>query len=193
MLRLRLLLLLLAVALALGAALLRPLPGRADNGGEAPPAPPEPTPPATTNPIVPPLPLVRAVRRPAAVEHHTASLFGERVISYAKRFLGVRYVWGGSSPRSGFDCSGFVRFVYGHFGISLAHSSWAQFDRGRRVSRRSLKPGDLVFFDGEGHVGIYVGDGRFIHAPHTGTRVQITRLAGWYSASFDGGRRLRPA
>src|SRR5712671_4020945 len=76
-----------------------------------------------------------------------------RADDYAKRFTGIRYEYGGSSPRSGFDCSGFVRFVYSHFGLSLAHSSYAQFDRGRRVSRSALRPGDLVFFDGLGHVG----------------------------------------
>ena len=118
---------------------------------------------------------------------------GKRVVDFAKHFIGTRYEWGGTSPRSGFDCSGFVRFVYGHFGVSLAHSSYAQFDVGRRVSRRSLRAGDLVFFDGLGHVGIYIGNGRFIHAPHTGTRVRIETLAGWYSSRFDGARRLRTA
>jgi len=115
----------------------------------------------------------------------------QRVVRYAKRFIGVRYVYGGSSPRSGFDCSGFVRYVYAHFGVSLPRSSYAQFGDGRRISRRSLRPGDLVFFDGVGHVGLYVGNGRFIHAPHTGTRVQISPLAGWYSSRFSGARRLR--
>ena len=115
----------------------------------------------------------------------------QRVVQYAKRFIGVRYVYGGSSPRSGFDCSGFVRYVYAHFGVSLPHSSYAQFGDGRRVSRSSLRPGDLVFFDGVGHVGMYVGNGRFIHAPHTGTDVQVTSLSDpWYAASYDGARRL---
>jgi peptidoglycan DL-endopeptidase CwlO len=118
---------------------------------------------------------------------------GVRVVAYAKRFLGVRYVYGGSSPRSGFDCSGFVRYVYAHFGVSLPHSSYAQFGDGRRVARRWLRPGDLLFFDGLGHVGMYIGNGRFIHAPHTGTRVRIERLGGWYSSRFVGARRLRPA
>jgi cell wall-associated NlpC family hydrolase len=116
-----------------------------------------------------------------------------RVVDYAKRFRGIRYTWGGTSPRSGFDCSGFVRYVFAHFGIALAHSSYAQFEDGRHVARASLRPGDLVFFDGLGHVGIYIGDGRFIHAPHTGTRVRIERLAGWYGSRFDGARRLRTA
>jgi cell wall-associated NlpC family hydrolase len=115
---------------------------------------------------------------------------GVRVVDYARRMVGVPYVWGGDSP-AGFDCSGFVRFVYAHFGVSLAHSSYAQFDRGRVVSRAGLRPGDLVFFDELGHVGIYIGHDRFIHAPHTGTRVRIQTLAGWYSSRFVGARRLR--
>ena len=113
-----------------------------------------------------------------------------RVVDYAKRFVGVPYVYGGSSPGSGFDCSGFVRYVYAHFGISLAHSSFSDFVRGRRVGRWAMKPGDLVFFDGAGHVGIYVGKGHFIHAPHSGTVVRIETMAGWYSSRFDGARRL---
>lgn len=113
-----------------------------------------------------------------------------RIVRFARRYLGVRYVYGGVSPRSGFDCSGFTRFVYAHFGISLPHYSGAQFDRGRRVSRAGLRPGDLVFFDDLGHVGIYIGHGRFIHAPHTGTDVQVSPLDGWYSSEFDGARRL---
>jgi len=118
---------------------------------------------------------------------------GLRVVRYARRLLGVRYRWGGGSPRSGFDCSGLVRYVYGHFGVRLAHSSYVQFGRGRRVGRRALKPGDLVFFAGAGHVGIYVGRGRFIHAPHTGSVVRISGLSGWYRSSFVGARRLHPA
>jgi cell wall-associated NlpC family hydrolase len=192
MLRSRLLISVLFVAFSLGLALLKPLSGRADGG--IPPAPPDPTPPTNTLPIIPPFPAVKArVKSKAKPTRTTQShlAFGMRVVDYAKRFRGVRYVYGGSSPRSGFDCSGFVRYVYAHFGVSLAHSSYAQFGRGRRVARASLRPGDLVFFDGLGHVGIYIGNGRFIHAPHTGTRVSIQPLAGWYSSRFDGARRLR--
>ena len=113
-----------------------------------------------------------------------------RVVTYARHLLGIRYSYGGTSPRSGFDCSGFTRFVFAHFGITLPHYSVAQFNLGRRVSRRGLKPGDLVFFDGLGHVGIYVGRDRFIHAPHTGTRVSVAPLSGWYSSRFTGARRV---
>jgi cell wall-associated NlpC family hydrolase len=120
-----------------------------------------------------------------AVAHKQA-----RVVRFARHLLGVRYAYGGTSPRSGFDCSGFTRFVYAHFGISLPHYSGGQFDRGRRVSRVGLRPGDLLFFDGLGHVGLYIGGGRFIHAPHTGTRVSIAKLSGWYAGRYDGARRL---
>jgi cell wall-associated NlpC family hydrolase len=193
MLRSRLLISVLFVAFALGAALLKPLSSRADDG--TPPAPPDPAPPTDTTPVFPPLPVVKAKKAKRAptrtIQSHLA--FGTRVVDYARKFRGVRYVYGGSSPRTGFDCSGFVRYVYAHFGLSLAHSSYAQFDRGRRVSRASLRPGDLVFFDGLGHVGIYIGSGHFIHAPHSGTRVRIETLAGWYSSRFVGARRLRSA
>jgi cell wall-associated NlpC family hydrolase len=192
MLRSRLLISLLFVAFALGAALLKPLSSRAEDGSSSAPA--EPTTPTDTNPVIPPLRVVLAKtakkkKRARTIQSHLA--FGTRVVDYARRFRGVRYVYGGSSPRTGFDCSGFVRYVYAHFGLNLAHSSYAQYDRGHRVSRGSLRPGDLVFFDGLGHVGIYIGNGRFIHAPHTGTRVRIETLAGWYSSRFVGARRLR--
>jgi cell wall-associated NlpC family hydrolase len=120
-----------------------------------------------------------------AVAHKQA-----RVVRFARRFIGVRYVYGGISPRTGFDCSGFTRFVYSHFGIVLPHYSGAQFSLGRRISRAGLRPGDLVFFDGLGHVGLYIGGGRFIHAPHTGTRVSVESLNGWYGSRYDGARRF---
>jgi cell wall-associated NlpC family hydrolase len=126
-----------------------------------------------------------------SVPASTRLTLGSQIVSYAKHFLGVHYSWGGTSPRTGFDCSGFVRFVYGHFGIGLPHSSWADLGRGRRVSRRWLQPGDLVFFAGASHVGIYAGGGRFIDAPHTGAVVQITTMHGWYGASYYGARRVR--
>ena len=126
----------------------------------------------------------------ATTHREQASARRTSVVTYARHLLGVRYSYGGSSPRSGFDCSGFTRFVYAHFGVALPHYSVAQFNLGRRVARRGLKPGDLVFFNGLGHVGIYVGHGRFIHAPHTGTRVSVQPLRGWYSARFVGARRV---
>lgn len=126
---------------------------------------------------------------PATWLHFTRPMpLGVRAVAYAKRFLGVPYQWGGSSP-GGFDCSGLVRYVYQRFGVDLPHSSYADFNLGRRVGRWGLKPGDLVFFSGLGHVGLYVGRGRFIHAPHTGTSVQISSLSKW-GGSYAGARRL---
>ena len=111
------------------------------------------------------------------------------VVGIAMRYLGTPYVWGGASP-SGFDCSGFVMYVFSQIGVSLPHSSYAQYGYGSAVSLGNLQPGDLVFFDGLGHVGIYIGGGSFIHAPHTGDVVKISSISGWYSSTFVGGRRL---
>ena len=111
------------------------------------------------------------------------------VVSIAEQYLGVPYRWGGASP-SGFDCSGLVMYVFAQVGVSLPHSSYSQYGMGSPVSRDQLQPGDLVFFDGLGHVGIYVGGGQFIHAPHTGDVVRISSLSGWYSSSYVGARRI---
>jgi cell wall-associated NlpC family hydrolase len=111
------------------------------------------------------------------------------VVGIAMQYLGVPYVWGGASP-SGFDCSGFVMYVYAQVGISLPHSSYAQYGYGSPVSLSQLQAGDLVFFDGLGHEGIYIGGGTFIHAPHTGDVVKISSISGWYASTFVGGRRL---
>jgi cell wall-associated NlpC family hydrolase len=114
---------------------------------------------------------------------------GSQAVTDALRLRGVPYVWGGSTP-AGFDCSGFTAYVYGKLGISLAHSTYAQWDAGTHVLKRDLQPGDLVFFDGIGHVGISIGGGRFIHAPHTGAVVSIDRLSSsWYGAEYDGAVR----
>jgi len=111
------------------------------------------------------------------------------VVGVAMRYLGTPYVWGGASP-SGFDCSGLVMYAFAQIGISLPHSSYAQYGYGTPVSRGDLQPGDIVFFDGLGHVGIYVGGGSFIHAPHTGDVVKISSMSGWYAATYVGARRL---
>ena len=111
------------------------------------------------------------------------------VVGIAMQYLGVPYVWGGSSPR-GFDCSGLVSYVFAQIGLSLPHSSYAQFGMGTPVSISQLEPGDLVFFTGASHVGIYIGGGQFIHAPHTGDHVKISSLTGWYASTYVGARRL---
>jgi cell wall-associated NlpC family hydrolase/exonuclease VII small subunit len=113
------------------------------------------------------------------------------VVSIALRYLGIPYRWGGSSPSTGFDCSGFTMFVYRQVGISLPHHAASQYRLGRAVSRDSLAPGDLVFFNGLGHVGIYIGGGRFVHSPHTGDVVKISSLSdSWYASTWVGARRL---
>jgi peptidoglycan DL-endopeptidase CwlO len=111
------------------------------------------------------------------------------VVGIAMRYLGVPYVWGGSSPR-GFDCSGLVMYVFAQIGVSLPHSSYAMYGMGIPVSLSQLEPGDLVFFSGASHMGIYIGGGQFIHAPHTGDVVKISSMTGYYASAFVGGRRV---
>jgi peptidoglycan DL-endopeptidase CwlO len=111
------------------------------------------------------------------------------VVGIAMQYLGTPYVWGGSSP-AGFDCSGFVAYVYAQVGVSLPHYTGAQWNMGVPVSRSDLEPGDLVFFDGLGHVGIYIGGNEFIHAPHTGDVVKISSMTGWYAETYVGARRI---
>ena len=101
------------------------------------------------------------------------------VVGIAMRYLGTPYVWGGASP-SGFDCSGFTMYVYAQLGVSLPHSSYAQYGMGVPVSQSQLQPGDLVFLYGLGHVGIYIGGGQYIHAPHTGDVVKISSIGDGY-------------
>jgi peptidoglycan DL-endopeptidase CwlO len=112
------------------------------------------------------------------------------VVGVALSQLGTPYVWAGSAP-GGFDCSGLVMWAYSQVGVSLPHSSYAQYGMGVPVSRDQLQPGDLVFFDGLGHVGIYIGGDQFVHAPHTGDVVKISSLSeSWYAATYVGARRI---
>jgi hypothetical protein len=111
-------------------------------------------------------------------------------VGIALRYRGVPYVWGGESP-SGFDCSGLVRYVYRKVGVLLPHHAASQYGYGKPVSRNRLQPGDLVFFNGLGHVGIYIGLGHFIQAPHSGDVVRVTPLTGWYRDNYVGARRVQ--
>ena len=107
----------------------------------------------------------------------------------AAQYLGVPYVWGGESP-AGFDCSGLVSYVYAQLGISLPHYTVSQWDATLPIDTSDLEPGDLVFFDGLSHVGIYIGGNEFIDAPHTGAVVEVDTLSGYWAANLDGARRV---
>ncbi|PYM90334.1 MAG: hypothetical protein DME04_23315 [Candidatus Rokuibacteriota bacterium] len=110
--------------------------------------------------------------------------------SIAKRFIGVPYLWGGESA-DGFDCSGLVKRVYALAGIAMPHNVALQYKYGVPVSRDELRPGDLVFFDQLRHNGIYIGDGRFVHAGKTGGNVAVSRLEdSWFRTRWFGARRL---
>ena len=126
----------------------------------------------------------------------TSGTNGSEIVEYAKQYLGYKYVSGGASPSTGFDCSGFTTYVYKHFGISLNRSSSAQINNGVAVEKSDLKLGDIVLFNNDantkiGHVGIYVGNGNFIHASNPSDGVKITTLeSGYYAKRYVGARRV---
>jgi peptidoglycan DL-endopeptidase CwlO len=128
------------------------------------------------------------VEAPAALPSAPPSRYGG-VVGIAMQYLGTPYVYGGASP-GGFDCSGFIMYVFSQIGVSLPHNAAAQYGYGTPVDRSQLQPGDLVFFNGLGHAGIYVGGGSFIHSPHTGDVVKISSISGWYASTWVGARRL---
>jgi cell wall-associated NlpC family hydrolase len=142
----------------------------------APTTPPV-TPVSTPTTPAPPIPTI-----PAGPGHPQAA-------TIALRYLGIPYLWGGASPATGFDCSGLVMYVYAQIGISLPHYAAAQYQLGTPVDRSQLQPGDLVFFDALDHVGIYIGNGQFVHAPQTGDVVKITALSD-FGDGYVGARRL---
>ena len=114
---------------------------------------------------------------------------GAAAARLATRYLGAPYVWGGASP-TGFDCSGLVTHVFARVGVSIPHNAAQQYAYGTAVSRAGLEPGDLVFFNRLHHNGIYLGEGRFIHATKPGG-VKISRLDDdWFRSRWVGARRL---
>lgn len=133
-------------------------------------------------------PFVKASRAPAE------SRKGQQIAAFARQYLDVPYVWAGRSP-GGFDCSGYVWYVYNHFDIQLPRMADEQFASGAVVARRDLTPGDLVFFStyepGPSHVGIYIGSGRFIHASSGAGGVTVTPLnKQYYQERYLGARRV---
>ena len=114
---------------------------------------------------------------------------GSDVVAYAKNFMGTKYVRGGSSPKTGFDCSGFTQYVYKHFGYSISRTSSSQRSNGTSVSKSDLQAGDIVCFSG--HVGIYVGGNKFIHAENPANGVRISSLSErFYTRNYITARRI---
>lgn len=133
-------------------------------------------------------------RGPNAAVVAPATTRGERAVKHALEVVGTPYRWGGESPSTGFDCSGLVRWAYGRVGIDLPHSSYALYGEGRRVREAQMEPGDLLFFEGLGHVGLYLGNGRMVHSPQTGRNVEVVRLSTTnYGARLIGARRVTAA
>ena len=119
----------------------------------------------------------------------------DRAASVAAKMVGKRYRFGGESPSSGFDCSGLVQFSYRQAGLAVPRSTEQQLRYSKAVKRSSLRRGDLLFFDQEGrkhsHVGIYLGDGRFVHAPSSGKQVRVDRLdSRYWQAHLSAVRRF---
>lgn len=138
--------------------------------------------------------------RPAVASPAVASASAARVLATADRYVGIRYRYGGETPTEGFDCSGFVQYVFGRHGVELPRTSAQQAGAGRAVSRDigALQPGDLMFFDTEGqgvdHVAIYAGGGRIIHAASGAGRVRYdevgTDRGQWLLERFVASRRV---
>ena len=147
----------------------------------------------TAPPLAPPTDPTTTGESPATTATTSAAPPPSRyggVVGIAMQYLGVPYKWGGASPATGFDCSGFTMYVYAQIGVALPHYTGDQWQMGAAVSRDDLQPGDLVFFDGLGHEGLYIGNNQFIHAPHTGDVVKISSISGWYADTYMGARRL---
>lgn len=142
--------------------------------------------------------LDKLLNRSAALSRGETEGLEQKIVTYAKKLLGFRYVWGGMSPK-GFDCSGFVKYVFDHFGIILNRVSADQAKQGTAVKKADLRVGDLVFFDTDGghneinHVGIYIGGGKFIQASSASgsSGVVISDITeGFYANSYMSARRV---
>lgn len=115
------------------------------------------------------------------------------ILDTAEEQIGIRYVWGGTS-RSGFDCSGFVKYVFAKHDLKLPRTSREQWKIGENVPRSELIPGDLIFFKNRNsrvsHVGIYTGDNMFIHASSGGGKIRVNEIEGYYANKYAGARRV---
>lgn len=146
------------------------------------------------------LKTTKVIKAPSHIESDSANKAsrgavskGNEVVNYASKFLGKPYVYGATGPNA-FDCSGLTQYVYNKLGVGLSRTTYTQVEEGTKVKRNDLKAGDLIFFNTEGsisHVGIYIGDGEFIHAPRTGKPVMVSSLSdGYYSARYATARRI---
>jgi cell wall-associated NlpC family hydrolase len=140
--------------------------------------------------VIPPPPRVTFINR--------ATASAQDVLDKAVDMLGIPYRFGGNNPESGFDCSGFVRHVFlSGLGLILPRSSFEQSKAGQVIPANELKPGDLVFFNtmrrAFSHVGIYLGNDQFVHAPRTGDRIRVDNLSdSYWMQRFNGARRVNP-
>ena len=139
------------------------------------------TAPAPAPGTIPPEPAAPSVKlTKSAIQQEKA----ERAIKVAKKHLGDPYVWGATGPHA-FDCSGLVQFAWRKAGVKLPRTTWSMLDAvKKKVSLAHLKPGDLIFIEGGGHVGMYLGHKRVINAPHSGAVVRIDKLKGYWRRGF---------
>jgi cell wall-associated NlpC family hydrolase len=137
------------------------------------------------------------VQKQLAEKHPTAGWQAktQEVLFSALSLTGIKYKWGGKTPETGFDCSGFVRYVFQNAAnLSLPVTAHAIAQIGHSIKKDELQPGDLVFFNtlksAFSHVGIYIGDNKFVHAPRTGAQVRVEKMSSYWTSRFDGAKRL---
>ena len=177
------------------------IPSKPQSGGgkeneKTPEKPQEtPTPPPQSNPEPP---KDNTTQPPVNKPAENTSDFGAKVVAEAEKYLGIPYLWGGKHPSTGFDCSGFVYYVFNQCGYPLSRIMSSQYKAGTPVAKEDLQPGDIVFFQGTytsgmSHTGIYVGNGQFIHSPSTGKSISYANLySDYYVAHWYGACRITP-